>query len=130
MASASAAATPTWCRSSPGSQLKLGCHAIGTDNLRQLTELSRFVDELANLQPSKHQAYVGQSAFAHKGGVHVAAVRKNPRDLRAHRSSRVGNTQRVLISDLAGTANILEKAEEFGVTVDRRTRRSRRCSPS
>jgi 2-isopropylmalate synthase len=101
-----------------GLELKLGRHAIGTDNLRRLTELSHFVYELANLPPQKHQAYVGQSAFAHKGGVHVAAVRKNPLTYEHIDPAAVGNTQRVLISDLAGKANILEKAEQFGVTVD------------
>ncbi|MET0153604.1 MAG: citramalate synthase [Candidatus Binatia bacterium] len=101
-----------------GLELKLGHHALGPENLRRLTELSHFVYELANLPPQKHQAYVGQSAFAHKGGVHVAAVRKNPLTYEHIDPSAVGNTQRVLISDLAGKANILEKAEQFGVRVD------------
>jgi 2-isopropylmalate synthase len=101
-----------------GLELKLGYHTIGPDRLRRLTELSHFVDELANLPPRKSQAYVGQSAFAHKGGVHVAAVRKNPLTYEHIDPSTVGNIQRVLISDLAGKANILEKAEQFGVRVD------------
>jgi 2-isopropylmalate synthase len=101
-----------------GLELKLGYHTIGSDRLRRLTELSHFVDELANLPPRKSQAYVGQSAFAHKGGVHVAAVRKNPLTYEHIDPSTVGNVQRVLISDLAGKANILEKAEQFGVRVD------------
>jgi 2-isopropylmalate synthase len=101
-----------------GLELKLGCHALGPENLRRLTELSHFVYELANLPPQKHQAYVGQSAFAHKGGVHVAAVRKNPLTYEHIDPAAVGNTQRVLISDLSGKANILEKAEQFGVRVD------------
>ncbi len=99
-------------------ELKLGHHALGPENLRRLTELSHFVYELANLPPQKHQAYVGQSAFAHKGGVHVAAVRKNPLTYEHIDPAAVGNAQRVLISDLAGKANILEKAEQFGVSVD------------
>jgi 2-isopropylmalate synthase len=101
-----------------GLELKLGYHTIGPERLRRLTELSHFVYELANLPPRKSQAYVGQSAFAHKGGVHVAAVRKNPLTYEHIDPSAVGNIQRVLISDLAGKANILEKAEQFGVPVD------------
>jgi 2-isopropylmalate synthase len=101
-----------------GLELKLGYHTIGPERLRRLTELSHFVYELANLPPRKSQAYVGQSAFAHKGGVHVAAVRKNPLTYEHIDPSAVGNIQRVLISDLAGKANILEKAEQFGVRVD------------
>ena len=102
----------------PALELKLGHHTIGAEALRRLTELSHFVYELANLPPRKHQPYVGQSAFAHKGGVHVAAVRKNPLTYEHIDPSAVGNVQRVLISDLAGKANILEKAEQFGVRVD------------
>jgi 2-isopropylmalate synthase len=101
-----------------GLELKLGCHAIGPEGLKRLTELSHFVYELANLPPRKNQPYVGQSAFAHKGGVHVAAVRKNPLTYEHVDPSAVGNVQRVLISDLAGKANILEKAEQFGVRID------------
>ncbi len=101
-----------------GLELKLGHHALGPQSLRRLTELSHFVYELANLPPEKHQPYVGQSAFAHKGGVHVAAVRKNPLTYEHIDPAAVGNMQRVLISDLAGKANILEKAEQFGVSVD------------
>ncbi len=102
----------------PALDLKLGKHALGSDNLRRLTELSHFVDELANLTPRKNQPYVGQSAFAHKGGVHVAAVRKNPLTYEHIDPAAVGNAQRVLISDLSGRANILKKAEEFGVALE------------
>ena len=99
-------------------ELKLGLATIGADSVRRLTELSHFVFELANLPPRKSQPYVGQSAFAHKGGVHVAAVRKNRLTYEHIDPASVGNVQRVLISDLAGKANILDKAEKFGVRVD------------
>ncbi|MGH7806456.1 MAG: alpha-isopropylmalate synthase regulatory domain-containing protein, partial [Candidatus Binatia bacterium] len=95
-----------------------GYHCLGAEHLRHLTELSHFVDELANLTPRKSQPYVGTSAFAHKGGVHVAAIRKNRLTYEHVDPQAVGNVQRVLISDLAGRANILQKAEEFGVHVD------------
>jgi len=101
-----------------GLELKLGYQTLGADSLKRLTELSHFVDELANLPPRKSQPYVGQSAFAHKGGVHVAAVRKNRLTYEHIDPAAVGNVQRVLISDLAGKANILDKAEKFGVRVD------------
>jgi 2-isopropylmalate synthase len=101
-----------------GLELKMGFHCIGAENLRRLTELSHFVDELANLTPRKNQAYVGTSAFAHKGGVHVAAVRKNRLTYEHVDPDAVGNAQRVLISDLSGRANILQKAEEFGLKLD------------
>ncbi len=103
-----------------GLELKLGLSAVGPESLRRLTELSHFVYELANLPPRKNQPYVGQSAFAHKGGVHVAAVRKNRLTYEHVDPSAVGNVQRVLISDLSGRANILSKAEEFGVDVSSR----------
>jgi 2-isopropylmalate synthase len=102
----------------PALELKLGYQTIGRDALRRLTELSHFVYELANLPPRKQQPYVGQSAFAHKGGVHVAAVRKNRLTYEHIDPAAVGNAQRVLISDLAGRANILQKAEDFGVRID------------
>ena len=101
-----------------GLELKLGYRCLAPDALRRLTELSHFVYELANLPPRKEQPYVGQSAFAHKGGVHVAAVRKNRLTYEHVNPEAVGNVQRVLISDLSGRANILHKAEEYGVNVE------------
>ncbi|MEA2626362.1 MAG: 2-isopropylmalate synthase [Candidatus Binatota bacterium] len=99
-------------------ELKMGQRTIGADAVRRLTELAHFVDELANLTPRKNQPYVGQSAFAHKGGVHVAAVRKNRLTYEHVDPESVGNSQRVLISDLAGRGNVLHKAEEFGLRLD------------
>jgi 2-isopropylmalate synthase len=99
-------------------QLKMGYHVISPANLRRLQELSRFVDELANIEHNKRQAYVGQSAFAHKGGVHVAAVQRNPQTYEHIDPAAVGNRQRVLVSDLSGRANIVYKAKQFGVDVE------------
>ena len=99
-------------------QLKMGHHVVSAANLRRLRELSRFVDELANIEHSKRQAYVGQSAFAHKGGVHVAAVQRNPKTYEHIDPALVGNAQRVLVSDLSGRANILYKARQFGVDLE------------
>lgn len=103
-------------------QLKLGHTCVPAASLARLNELSHFVYELANLEPNKRQPYVGASAFAHKGGVHVAAVRKNPETYEHIDPTLVGNHQRVLVSDLSGRANILYKAKEFGVDVGERAR--------
>jgi 2-isopropylmalate synthase len=100
-------------------QLKMGHHVVSAANLRRLREVSRFVDELANIEHSKRQAYVGQSAFAHKGGVHVAAVQRNPQTYEHIDPALVGNQQRVLVSDLSGRANIVYKARQFGVDMEK-----------
>jgi len=73
------------------------------------------VNELANIVHDKHQPYVGASAFAHKGGVHVAAIRKDPTTYEHIPPEKVGNRQRVLVSDLSGASNVLYKAKEFGI---------------
>jgi 2-isopropylmalate synthase len=96
-------------------QLKMGYRVVSPAQLRRLRELSHFVWELANLEPNKRQPYVGLSAFAHKGGVHVAAVQKNPQTYEHIDPALVGNRQRVLVSDLSGRGNILYKAKEFGL---------------
>jgi 2-isopropylmalate synthase len=99
-------------------QLKMGYHVVSPANLRALQEVAHFVSELANLEPNKRQPYVGASAFAHKGGVHVAAVQRNPQTYEHVDPSLVGNRQRVLVSDLSGRANIVYKAKEFGVDLE------------
>ena len=99
-------------------QLKMGYKVVSPAQLRHLRELSHFVWELANLEPNKRQAFVGLSAFAHKGGIHVAAVQKNPQTNEHIDPEVVGNRRRVLVSDLSGRSNILYKAQEFGVDVE------------
>jgi 2-isopropylmalate synthase len=99
----------------PTLQLKRGYHCVTPAQLRKLTTVSRTVYELANMEPSKRQAYVGQSAFAHKGGLHVAAVQKRADTYEHIDPAVVGNSQRVLVSDLAGRSNLLAKATEFGI---------------
>jgi 2-isopropylmalate synthase len=99
-------------------QLKMNYKVVSPAQLRHLRELSHFVWELANLEPNKRQPFVGPSAFAHKGGLHVAAVRKNPLTYEHIDPTLVGNRQRVLVSDLSGRGNILYKAQEFGVDVE------------
>ncbi len=99
-------------------QLKMGYKLVTAAQLRHLRELSHFVYELANLEPYKRQPFVGLSAFAHKGGVHVAAVQKNPATYEHIDPELVGNRQRVLVSDLSGRGNVLYKASEFGIELD------------
>jgi 2-isopropylmalate synthase len=96
-------------------QLKMGYHCVKPDKLRGLTELSHFADELANREPYKQQAYVGQSAFAHKAGLHASAVRKHAATYEHIDPTLVGNHQRVLVSDQAGRSNLLHKAKELGI---------------
>jgi len=102
----------------PGLALKMGCEFAAAANLGRLTEVSRFVSELANLPPNKYQPYVGQAAFAHKGGVHVSAVQRNPLTYEHIEPEKVGNLRRVLISDLSGKSNVLVKAKKFGLDLD------------
>lgn len=106
------------CSVIPNLQLKLGYQCMSATQLKNLAETSRFVYELANLEPNKRQAYVGASAFAHKGGLHVAAVQKNRETYEHIDPEVIGNTQRVLVSDLSGRSNVLYKAKEFGLDVE------------
>lgn len=89
------------------------------ESLHHLTHLSRTVAEIANLAPDNHLAYVGKSAFAHKGGIHVAAIRRNVDSYQHIDPVLVGNEMRVLVSDLSGRGNILSKAEELGLDVSK-----------
>jgi 2-isopropylmalate synthase len=84
----------------------------------QLYTTSRLVNELANLPHNRYQPYVGDSAFAHKGGVHVSAVQRNPMTYEHLAPEKVGNARRVLISDQSGKANILLKARKYGLSID------------
>jgi 2-isopropylmalate synthase len=106
------------CSVIPNLQVKLGISCISDEQLRRLRDVSRFVNEIANLRHFKRQPFVGDSAFAHKAGIHVSAVRKRPETYEHIRPEFVGNSRRVLISDLAGKSNILRKAEEFGIHLD------------
>ncbi len=106
------------CSIMPALRLKMKNECVSDEQLRKIRDLSRFVYELANLSPNKHQPYVGNSAFAHKGGVHVSAIQRHPETYEHMRPELVGNMTRVLISDLSGRSNILAKAEEFNINMD------------
>jgi len=106
------------CSIIPALKLKLNKECVTDEQLQNLRIASRYIYELANLIPNKHQAYVGNSAFAHKGGVHVSAIQRHPETYEHIRPEIVGNTTRVLVSDLSGRANILSKAEQFNINLD------------
>jgi len=106
------------CSIIPDLQLKLGIRCISDAQIKNLRDVSRFINEIANILHFKRQPFVGDSAFAHKGGVHVSAVMKRPETYEHIRPELVGNAQRVLISDLAGRSNILRKAKEFNIHLE------------
>ena len=107
------------CSVVPNLRIKLSLDALSEEGLRHLTETSQFVAEIANRTPSPQQPFVGEGAFAHKGGQHVAAVMRH-RDAYQHIDpALVGNHARVLVSDLGGRGNVLYKAHEFGIDVER-----------
>jgi 2-isopropylmalate synthase len=99
-------------------QLKMGYQCVPPNKLKSLRELSTLVYELANITPIARQPYVGRSAFAHKGGLHVSAIQRNSRTYEHIDPELVGNDRRVLLSELAGQSNIVYKAREFGLEID------------
>ncbi len=103
------------CSIIPNLELKLGHTVVGAEKLASLTSVAHFVAELANLPLRNDQPYVGHSAFAHKGGVHVSAVIRDAATYEHIAPAGVGNRQRVLLSDLSGRANILYKLKQHGI---------------
>ena len=106
------------CTILPNLQLKMGCQALANSDLSLLTKTSRFVSEIANLRPDDHAPYVGESAFAHKAGLHVNALLKWPESYQHVEPQAVGNHMRVLISELAGRGNIAHKLTELALEVE------------
>jgi 2-isopropylmalate synthase len=96
-------------------QLKLGHRVVSDEALRRLSEVSHYVAEVANQHPDPHAPYVGRSAFAHKGGIHVAAIAKVPESYQHVEPERVGNTCRVVVSEVAGRRNVRLRARELGL---------------
>lgn len=102
----------------PNLQLKMGKKVISNGSLSHLRQLSHFVDELANLRPDVRAPFVGDSAFAHKGGMHVNAVSKSIKTYEHVAPELVGNQRRVLVGELSGRSNILMKARELGMELN------------
>jgi 2-isopropylmalate synthase len=103
----------------PTLMLKMGFSTgVSEQGLTRLTHISRFLDERLNRAPNRHAAYVGESAFAHKGGLHVSAVEKDPKSYEHIDPALVGNTRRIVVSDQAGRSNILARLRDIGVAID------------
>jgi 2-isopropylmalate synthase len=106
------------CSLIPDLALKMGVQCLPDGNLTDLFDLSRFVAEVANLAPDEHLPYVGQSAFAHKGGIHVAAMRRNGNSYQHIDPTLVGNQMRTVVSELSGRSNLFSKAEELNLEIN------------
>lgn len=108
------------CAIIPDLELKMGMRCLPEGHLEKLTSMSRAVAEIANIAPDEHMAFVGRNAFAHKGGIHVAAQRRNASSYQHVEPARIGNEPHVVVSELAGRGNLLSKAEEFRFSLDER----------
>ncbi|MBM3133274.1 MAG: citramalate synthase [Chloroflexi bacterium] len=103
------------CSIIPALQLKMGLDCIGPERLARLTEVSRYISEVANLPPDSHLPYVGASAFGHKAGLHISAMVKSEKSYQHIDPSLIGNTSRLIVSELAGTNTVIHKARELGL---------------
>src|SRR5690625_958301 len=99
-------------------QLKMNRAVVSDEQLRGLTELSRFVSETANMSPDDRQPFVGRSVFAHKAGIHVSALLRHPETYEHIDPEVVGNKRRVLVSELSGVSNVVYKAKELGIELE------------
>lgn len=113
------------CAVIPGLALKLGCDVLHDGALAHLTTLSQFVDEVANVPHNARQAYVGRSAFAHKAGMHVDAVTKHRSTYEHVDPESVGNSRRLLVSELSGGATVASKAALRAMHLDKRSAEAR-----
>jgi 2-isopropylmalate synthase len=102
----------------PALIFKMGLECKVGTRIDQLYTTARMVNELANLPHNRYQPYVGESAFAHKGGIHVSAVQRNPMTYEHIAPEKVGNARRILISDQSGKANVLMKAQKYGLDIE------------
>ena len=99
---------------------------VTPESLRTLTHASRVLDEMLNRAPDRHSPYVGAAAFAHKGGIHVSAVQKDPRTYEHVTPDTVGNVRKLLVSDQGGRSNILAQLDRIGIDVKKDDPRSGR----
>ena len=90
---------------------------IKPNNIKNLTQCSRLLDEILNRKPNKHLPYVGAAAFSHKGGLHVSAVQKNPKTYEHINPEEVGNSRNIIISDQAGKSNIISRLKTIGIDI-------------
>ena len=107
------------CSVIPDLQLKMGRACLERDRLSSLTQISRYVSEVVNLAPDDHAPYVGRSAFAHKGGIHISAVERNPKTYEHVSPEEIGNDRRIVISSSSGGSTILAKAKSYGIDLNK-----------
>ncbi|HAC63211.1 MAG TPA: citramalate synthase, partial [Cyanothece sp. UBA12306] len=107
------------CTLIPNLQLKMGYDCLTENQLTKLSQTSRLISEIVNLAPDDHAPFVGRSAFAHKGGIHVSAVQKNPLTYEHIKPEQIGNERRIVISDQSGLSNVLSKAKTFGLELNK-----------
>ena len=106
------------CSVIPDLYFKMGIPSIPVKKMKKLGFVSRLVSELSNRRPVTNLPYVGENAFAHKGGIHVSAVRRETRTYEHVSPELVGNKRKILVSELSGRSNVIEKAKELGINVD------------
>ncbi len=109
------------CSIIPNLELKMGLRCLPEGQLVRLFDLAHYVAEVANLAPDEHQAYVGRSAFAHKGGLHAAAMRRTSKSYQHIEPELVGNKMEIVVSELSGRGTLITKAEEYGLQLDANT---------
>lgn len=107
------------CSIIPALQLKLGYDCLPKNRMIQLTEISKYIDEIANILPNEKQPYVGKNAFAHKAGIHVSAVARHSRTYEHMEPTDVGNERRILVSELSGKSNIAFKSHELALDLEK-----------
>ncbi|MDR3071304.1 MAG: citramalate synthase [Endomicrobium sp.] len=105
------------CSIIPALELNKNCNCISKKNIKTLTQLSRYIDEIANLVPDDSSPYVGRNAFVHKAGMHVSAVGKKPETYEHIDPAFVGNVRKISISDLSGKTNVISKANEMAINI-------------
>jgi 2-isopropylmalate synthase len=103
------------CSIIPALKIKMGINCLSDQQMQKLTEMSRYVSEVANVIPHDHQPYVGNSSFTHKAGIHVNAVEKEAKTYEHIEPEKVGNKRRILVSELSGKSNVLFKAKELNI---------------
>jgi len=106
------------CAIIPGLKLKMGIDCLSAEDLAKLTDTAHFVAELCNVSPDPHQPYVGVDAFAHKGGLHISAVERDPATFQHVDPALVGNHPHILVSELSGRATIKQRVKQLGYPVD------------
>ena len=93
---------------------------ISKEKMKTLTECSRLLDEILNRKSNRHSAYVGASAFVHKGGLHVSAVSKDPKTYEHVNPNSIGNFRNIVVSDQSGKSNIMSRLEKYGIKIDKK----------